>query len=251
MRGRTPARKPPPLRIARSELDPTLSAVALSGVDRDEAGSSSRFYRQTKPDYQVELDLNYTIFDLGARRGRIDAACAQLLAANFGFNDLPPQTYLRSFSRPIIGWLNASAQESAARASLEQCTGWFNRLLKSGWKEWTGHTAGRAGGAQCDCPSTSMIFVGTFGSRAERLRRAIWLPGGLGASAYSHIRVQPFSAIAAPETLGDTTEQVIDRAIAQRPDLQAEVAGVREANAQQKEALARRFIQALASRLLR
>jgi outer membrane protein len=64
------------------------------------------------------------------------------------------------------------------------------------------------------------------------------LATALGASVNSHIRVQPFSEIPAPETLGDTIEQVLDRAIAQRPDLQAEVAGVREANAQRKEARA-------------
>src|SRR5580704_9029841 len=49
------------------------------------------------------------------------------------------------------------------------------------------------------------------------------LATALGASVNSHIRVRPFSEIAGPETLGDTIEQVIDRAIAQRPDLQVEV----------------------------
>jgi outer membrane protein len=106
------------LEVARSELYPTLSAVALAGVDRDEAGSGRRFYRQTMPDYQVELDLNYMIFDFGARRGRIDAACAQLLAANFGFNDLH-RKLICSVQQAYYRLLNASAQESAARASLD------------------------------------------------------------------------------------------------------------------------------------
>ena len=61
------------LGIARSELFPTLSAVALAGVTRDEAGLGAQFYRQTLPSLQLSLDLNYTIFDFGARRGRIDA----------------------------------------------------------------------------------------------------------------------------------------------------------------------------------
>jgi outer membrane protein len=74
--------------IARSELLPTLSAVALAGVDRQEAPLGSQFYRQTIPNFQISLNLNYTIFDFGARRGRINAERARLLAANFTFNDV-------------------------------------------------------------------------------------------------------------------------------------------------------------------
>lgn len=68
--------------IARSELFPTLSAVALSGVDRNSTPFGTRFYRQTTPAFELSLDLNYTIFDFGARRGRIKAETAQLLASN-------------------------------------------------------------------------------------------------------------------------------------------------------------------------
>jgi outer membrane protein len=57
------------LGIARSELYPTLSAVALSGVDRSEVPLGSQFYRQTVPAFEASLELNYTIFDFGARRG--------------------------------------------------------------------------------------------------------------------------------------------------------------------------------------
>src|SRR6516162_6018046 len=56
------------LGIARSELLPTLAAVALAGVDRSEEGFGSQFYRQTIPNFQLSLNLTYTIFDLGARR---------------------------------------------------------------------------------------------------------------------------------------------------------------------------------------
>src|SRR5712672_3505904 len=76
------------LGLARSELYPTLSAVALSGVDRMEIPFGSQFYRQTLPAFQATLDLNYTIFDFGARRGRIATERARLLAANFLFNDV-------------------------------------------------------------------------------------------------------------------------------------------------------------------
>jgi outer membrane protein len=76
------------LGIARSELFPSLSAVALSGVNRTEVPLGSQFYRQTVPVVEASLDLSYTIFDFGARRGRIAAESARVLAANFAFNDI-------------------------------------------------------------------------------------------------------------------------------------------------------------------
>ena len=48
------------LGIARSELFPTLAAVALAGVDRQEGGLGSQFHRQTIPNLQISLSLNYT-----------------------------------------------------------------------------------------------------------------------------------------------------------------------------------------------
>jgi outer membrane protein TolC len=69
----------------------TLAAVALAGVDRSQKGLGSQFYRQTIPVFQLSLDLNYTIFDFGARRGRINAETARLLASNFAFNDVHRQ----------------------------------------------------------------------------------------------------------------------------------------------------------------
>ena len=220
------------LGIARSELYPTLSAVALSGVERDEGGSGSRFYRQTMPDYQVELDLNYTIFDFGARRGRIDAARAQLLAANFGFNDIHRKV-IYAVQQAYYRLLNASAQENAARASLDNAQAVqqaAEEQLKNGLATLPDVLEARSGTARARYDLQAILG-------AERNAQGD-LATALGACANSHIRVQPFSEISAPESFEDTIEQVIDRAIAQRPDLQTEVAGLREANAQRKEARA-------------
>src|ERR1700674_5941008 len=105
------------LGIARSELYPTLSAVALSGVDRSEVPLGSQFYRQTVPVFEASLELNYTIFDFGARRGRIAAESARVLAANFAFNDVHRKLIFQ-VQQAYFRLLNASGQEAAARASL-------------------------------------------------------------------------------------------------------------------------------------
>jgi outer membrane protein len=69
---------------ARSELYPTLAAVALSQLNRFEVLFGTTFLSQTVQVFQVALDLNYTVFDFGARAGRIARARADVLAANDG-----------------------------------------------------------------------------------------------------------------------------------------------------------------------
>lgn len=86
-------------------------------MDRTQAALGSQFYRQTIPVFQVSLDLNYTIFDFGARRGRIDAEIARLLASNFGFNDVHRRP-ICDVSQAYYRLLNAAGQEEAAGASL-------------------------------------------------------------------------------------------------------------------------------------
>jgi len=85
------------LGIARSELYPTLVAVALTNVERSQEGLGSQFFRQTLPTFELSLNLTYTILDFGARRGRINAESARLLASNFAFNDVHLNTICRPY----------------------------------------------------------------------------------------------------------------------------------------------------------
>src|SRR5258708_7590548 len=105
------------LGVARRELYPTVAAVVLSETDRSEVLLASRFYRQTVQSFGGALDLNYTIFDFGGRAGRIAAARADLLAANFAFNDTH-RKIIHEVARSYYQLVNAAGQEEAARASL-------------------------------------------------------------------------------------------------------------------------------------
>ena len=220
------------LGIARSELYPTLSAVALSGVDREEIPLGTRFYRHTDPAAQVSLDLNYTIFDFGARRGRIDAESARVLAANFGFNDVHRRLIFQ-VQQAYYRLLNASAQDTAARASLanaEAVQQAAEERLRNGLATLPDVLEARSATAQSQYDLQAVLG-------AEQIARGD-LATALGAPAATMIRVEPLSEVPTPESIGETVEQAIYRALDQRPDLQAEVAGIRVAEAQRKEARA-------------
>src|SRR6202162_4579030 len=105
------------LGIARSELYPALAAAALSETSRSNVLFGNEFFPQTIQDFQVGLDLNYTVFDFGARSGRISAAKAELLAANFAFNDAH-RNIIYQVEQAYYRLLRSVGQEDAARASL-------------------------------------------------------------------------------------------------------------------------------------
>src|SRR5262249_18333302 len=86
------------------------------GVDRAEVPSGQRFYRQTRPGLEAGVELQYVIFDSGARRARIDQAMARLLAANFSFNDVHRALIFR-VQQTYFRLLDAFGQEAAAGAS--------------------------------------------------------------------------------------------------------------------------------------
>ncbi|HEY1760921.1 MAG TPA: TolC family protein [Bryobacteraceae bacterium] len=220
------------LGIARAELYPTLSAVALSGVDREEIPLGTRFYRHTDPEVQVSLDLTYTIFDFGARRGRISAESARVLAANFGFNDVHRKLIFQ-VQQAYYHLLNASAQETAARVSLanaEAVQQAAEERLHNGLATLPDVLEARSATAQSQYDLQAVLG-------AEQNARGD-LATALGAPASTMIRVEPLSEVPTPESVGDTVEQATYRALDQRPDLQAELAGVRVAQARQKEARA-------------
>jgi outer membrane protein len=220
------------LGIARSELYPALSAVALSGVNRAEVPLGGQFYRQTVPVFEASLELNYTIFDFGARRGRIAAETAHVLEANFVFNDVH-RKLIYEVQQAYYRLLNAAGQEAAARASLANAQAVqqaAEERLHNGLATLPDVLEARSATAQAQYDLQAVLG-------AEEIARGD-LATALGASATTMLRVQPLSEVPTPDSLGDSVKEAIDHAFAQRPDLHAAVAGIRVADAQRKEARA-------------
>jgi outer membrane protein len=218
--------------IARSELYPLLSAAAIASAERDEIPFGERFYRETIPGFEAAVQLTYTVFDFGARRGRITEEASRLLASNFQFNDVH-RTIVYRVQEAYYRLLNALGQEDAARASLANAQTVQQAAedrLQNGLATLPDVLEARSATAQAQYDLQAILGV-------EQATRGD-LATALGAPAAVFIRVQPLSEIPTPESIGETVEQVISRALYQRPDLLATLAGVREADAQRKQARA-------------
>jgi outer membrane protein len=220
------------LGVTRSELFPTLASAAVLHTARQQAFLGNRFYGQETQDVQVEMDLNYTVFDFGARSGRINEAKAQLLAANFAFNDTHRQVVYQ-VQQSYYRLLNSMGQENAARASLSNA-----QAVQQAAEERLAHglatlpdlLEARSATAQAEYDLQAIIG-------AEQIARGD-LATAVGAFATSVIRVQSLDQIPTPEAIGDTVDQAINRALEQRPDLIQQVAETRSAEAGVKQAKA-------------
>jgi outer membrane protein len=220
------------LGVARSELYPTLAAVALSATRRAEIFFVTSFFRQTTQYFQVALALNYTIFDFGARSGRIDATRAEVLAANFGFNDTHRKV-IYEVEEAYYRLLNSMGQEGAARASLSNAQAVQEAAedrLAHGLATLPDVLEARSATAQAEYDLQAVLG-------AEEIARGD-LATAVGTSATALIHVQPLEQVPTPDSIDDTVDQAIHRALEQRPDLLQQVAEIRSANARVKEARA-------------
>jgi outer membrane protein len=220
------------LGVARSELYPTLAAAALSQTGRDEILIGSQFVRQTVQAFQVAFDLNYTVFDFGARAGRIDAARAEVLAANFAFNDTHRKIIYR-VEKAYYELLNAYGQVDAARTSLSNAQTVQQAAedrLKQGLGTLPDVLEARSATAQTQFELQSVLGAKEIAAGD--------LATVLGVSPTTIIRVQAINELAIPDSIGDSANQAINRAFGQRPDLLQQVAEIRSAKGRIKEARA-------------
>ena len=92
------------------------------------------------------MDLNYTLFDFGARAGRINEAKAQLLAANFAFNDTHRQVVyqVQQVLLPVIEFDGAGGCRAIKPVECTSSATGSRRAPGS----WPGNSARRTGSAE-------------------------------------------------------------------------------------------------------
>ena len=220
------------LHIAQSELYPALAGIALSQYTRQNILFGSTFFRQTVAAFGPGVQLSYTLFDFGARAGRIASARAELSAANFGFNDTHRKIIFQ-VADTYYRLLNAIGQVDAAQASLlnaKTVQAAAEQRLKQGLATLPDALEAMSATAQAEYDLQSA-------RGAEEIAHGD-LATTLGISPTVSIRVQRLDELPPPVVPEDSIEQLLDRALEQRPDLLQQVAGVNAAEARVREARA-------------
>lgn len=216
--------------VARSSLFPTLVALVLSETSQSPVLFNSSFVVQDLGLFQPALSLSYTILDFGARQDQLAAAHANLLAANFAFNDVHlhviyqvTHTYYRL--QNAKGLRDAAEVNVTDAKALQQAS---EERLANGLATLPDVLDARSATAQAEYDLQSAIDAQqvAFGDLSTALTASPTLP----------FKVQDLNDLSVPEKLGESADQAIDRALEQRPDLLTRVAQVRAANAEVKQA---------------
>ena len=218
------------LGIARSVLYPTVAAIAIANTSRMRLLFGTEFIRQTSGVFQPDLQVDYLIFDFGARSGAIEAAKANLLGADFAFND----THRTIIFQVTIGYyqlLNAMGQEAAADASLKNA-----RTVQEDAEERLANGLAtkpdvlEATAAKAQAEYDLQAVVGAEEIARGNLATVLGLPPG------THIQAADINDLSIPADLMEPEDQAVARAFQQRPDLREQITRLRAAKAEIKQA---------------
>lgn len=215
--------------IARSALFPTLAAVASASVNQYSL-FFGKFYHEDTALFPAVVNLSYTVFDFGARSAKIDQAQARLLAADFSFNDTHRKIIFR-VTEAYYGLLDAMGQEDAAQATVTDAQTVQQAVearLANGLATLPDVLEARAATAQAQYELASIQGL-------EAIARGA-LATVLGASPTGTFRIEDVSKAPMPAAVEDPIETVVERAIGQRPDLQAQMELARSADAESNKA---------------
>ena len=218
------------LGIARSALYPTMAAIAVANTSRVRLLVGADFFRQTSGVFQPDLQVDYLIFDFGARSGAIDEAKANLLGADFAFNDTHRKIIFQ-VTTAYYQLLNEMGQETAAEASLKNAQAVqedaAERLANGlATKPDVLETAAATAQAEYDLQAV----VGAEEIARGNLATVLQLP------PETQIQVQNIDDLSLPPDLIEPEDQAVARAFQQRPDLKEQVTRLRAAKAEIKQA---------------
>ena len=216
--------------IAESTLYPTLAAAALAGSTRNDIFFGPDFQRQTVETFSPLFLLDYVIFDFGQRSQEISISKSNLLAANFQFNDTHRKVIFQVM-RAYYRLLDSKGQQDAAEANLKNAQTVQQAAearLQNGLATLPDVLEARSAAAQADYNLQAAIGA-TEIAHGD-------LAASLGISPTVQFQVESIQDIKMPDSIADTVETSIDKALAQRPDLMQQVAELRAAGAEVKAA---------------
>jgi outer membrane protein len=184
------------------------------------------------PGVAPQIALGWLLLDFGRREARLEESTQELLSANWRFNRMHQQITF-SVSRSYFTLGASREQVAAARLTLESASA-IERAVSA-----------RLDQGLATRPEL-LLAVQDKARAAFELQRALGavddaralLAESLGIVPTVPLQVVDLGELPLPSGLTETVEQVIDRALVQRPDLASRLAELRAREAAQKRARA-------------
>lgn len=217
------------LRIAKSELYPALTAIMLGESDRHRLLLNTTYARQTLGLYQPTLDVSYLLLDFGGRAGRIEEARQRLLQADYGFNEKHLAVFFDT-AQLYYKLLDALGQRQAAELDVQDAATAqmsIEAQMKNGLATLPNALQARAATAQAEYNLS--VVDGKVDVACGALLSVV------GSSPLHPLEVEGLNSLHIPERMDDDAHAAIERGLAQRPELGAQLSKEVEARARIKE----------------
>ncbi|MEI9981061.1 MAG: TolC family protein [Edaphobacter sp.] len=217
------------LGVAKSSYYPVLAGQAAFSDERfiepfPKALSPPGYNMIEVPSIVPEVTLDYLIFDFGKRGARVDAATAQKLAAGANFIQANQDVAFRVASA-FYQLLTQQERLAAAEATLKTAQTTADAAedqLRNGRSTLPDVLNARAEASQA-------VFDRESADGDEKIAR-VTLTEAAGVEPSPNITIDPANSAPLPSDLAATIDALIDRAIADRPDLAAQAAEIRAAD---------------------
>lgn len=223
--------------LARSEYFPLLALRASSDYAREPfplplTATKAGFEDVRAQEARPVADLEWVLLDFGRRSSAVNAAKNRLLAANLGFNALHQEV--------VFKVQHAFYELSKVRGRIEVAQFSLKAALKVQEAAEERFRLGLATAPDVSLArqqAAQAAFELEDVSAKERDAQVI-LAESIGITPTVPLRVIDFSRLSIPTNLEGSVEQIIDRTLEQRPDLLAQVALLRQKEADIRHARA-------------
>jgi len=223
--------------LAESEYFPILVLHASAGGSRVSFPVPTNvapegFFTVETLLFNPTLVLRWLLFDFGRRRATFTAATERLLTANLGFNHTHQQIVF-TVQKSFYALTSARGRIAVARAALASASTVqeaAEERLRRGLATLPEASLARQQAVQAAFDLEEIL--------ARERDAQVTLARSLGIPPTTPIQVADFSTVPLPTALEESVEQVIDRALEQRPDLIAQVASLRAKDADIRRARA-------------
>jgi len=225
------------LGVEKSAYYPVLAGLAAFGDQRaivpfPKPLAPHGYVMVELPIVQPEITLQYLIFDFGKREGRVDEAAAQKIAAGANFIAANQEVAFRA-SADYYGLLTAQERLEAARETLKTAQTTQDAAedrMNNGRATMPDVLNARAETAQS-------LFDVESADGDEKIAR-VKLTEAVGADPSPNILIAGQKDTPLPQSLSLSIDSLIDRAMTNRPDLEAMAAEIRAADGAIRQAKA-------------
>jgi len=221
--------------LAQSEYFPVLALNASADYSREpvpvpESATTAGYLDLKTEQAQPVATLEWVLLDFGRRKSGLIAAKNRLLAANLGFNAQHQQIVINVQSA-FYELCKARGRIDVAQSALNSALN-VQQAVEERYKNGLA-TAPDVSRARQQAVAAAFDLEDV---QAKERDAQVFLARSIGITPTVPLHVVDFSKLPVPTNLEDTVEQVIDRTLKQRPDLMAQVAILREKEAEIRHA---------------